>query len=163
MSEDEVIDAVATELRLRGFTILAEGANQGSAFRFRLASGRYKAPDLVAFHDGTLVVMEGKIRARDLFVSRPGTESDFDCITDLAGNPTAQASLTTEARRRLEHSGYGRPHIAEVRFGLIAIGLTSSSWPSLDQSSFALVRVSDDAKSCALEPNMAKWAAGYLF
>lgn len=163
MSEDEVIDVVANKLRQRGFVILAEGANQGSAFRFQVASRRSKAPDLVAFHNGTLVVMEGKIRARDLFVSRPGTESDFDCLTELAGNPTAHASLMTEAQRRLEHSSYGRPPITEIRFGLIAIGLRSTMWPLLDQSSFALIRVSDDATSCSLEPNKANWADGYLF
>lgn len=163
MSEDEVIDVVATELRLRGFAILAEGANQGSAFRFPLASGRCKAPDLVAFQGETLVIMEGKVRARDLFVARRGTESDFDCITDLAGNLTAQSALIKEALRRLEHSGYGRPLVTEIRFGLIAIGLSSIVWPSLDQSSFALIRVSDDATSCSLEPNKANWADGYLF
>lgn len=162
MSEDEVVDAVASVLRGRGFVVLSEGANQGSAFRFQLASGRYKAPDLVVYRANTLVVMEAKIRPKDLFSSSRVGESDFEALNELAGNQAAQKKLALEAQRRLEHSGNGLETIHSIYFGVIAAGSCIAAYPPLEDSPFAAVSVSKDARSCTLERTNAHWALGVL-
>jgi hypothetical protein len=69
--EDDVVHALTERWRLVA-TILASGGNQGT-LHFSTTNYRRKAPDVVAYCDGTLVTLEAKVRATALF---SGAESD---------------------------------------------------------------------------------------
>jgi hypothetical protein len=96
-------------MRSADFVILAEGANQGSFFRFDI-NGRMKAPDLVALKESYLVVAEGKLRGRNLF-RRPKARdySDFDSMAHIAAEEAVQRKLAREAATRLQALGTDLP------------------------------------------------------
>ena len=62
--EDDLVCGLADLMRSVQFFVLAEGANQGSFFRFDV-NGRAKAPDLVALKETHLIVAEGKLKGLD--------------------------------------------------------------------------------------------------
>jgi hypothetical protein len=100
MLEDDVVCALGDILRSAHFLVLAEGANQGSFFRFEM-HGRIKAPDLVALQDRYLIIGEGKVKGRDSFRRPKGRRhSDFECMAYLAATPCIQRKLAREATRR---------------------------------------------------------------
>jgi len=119
LSEDEVLDFAARFLTIKGFRILACGANQGGLFRFRTNAGRQKAPDLVAFLDPLLLVCEGKIRSSDLFRKSILRESDYECMLGLARSQKQQIKLEDEAQRVLRGLGLAPPNVISIKVGLI--------------------------------------------
>jgi Holliday junction resolvase len=105
MLEDDLVCAFADVMRSSGFWVLAEGANQGSFFRFDV-KGRAKAPDLVALKREYLIVAECKLRGRDSFRASTDRDfSDFESMAHLAAKGHAQIKLAIEAATRVKALG----------------------------------------------------------
>jgi hypothetical protein len=115
--EDDVVQDAVTYLRARGWVVLASGAIQGS-FRVILPNGKAKAPDLVAWRAGVLLVGEAKARSGRLFASRDGL-SDFEVIRLLTEDPTTMAQVTQRAEALLVSRGYPRGSVNVVEGLLI--------------------------------------------
>jgi len=105
MQEDDLVSLLAAHLRAKEYNVLAAGANQSAAFRFSVADRR-KAPDLVAERKGILIVAEGKIRSKSLFLKGPRGFSDYECMELLDACETARRSITAEASSRLATIGH---------------------------------------------------------
>ena len=119
LSEDEILDLVARFLVIKGYRILAVGANQAGLFRFHTKAGGQKAPDLVAFLDPILLVCEAKIRSSDLFRKSISRESDYECMLGLARSQKQQIKLEDEAQRVLRGLGVAPPNVISIKVGLI--------------------------------------------
>jgi hypothetical protein len=120
ISEDEVLHLVAEFLIIRGFRILAFGANQAGLFRFPTSSGRHKAPDLVAYLEPILLICEAKVRSSNLFRKPLGRLSDYEYMIELARSPLAHAKLEDESKRVLQALGITPPNVIVIKVGLIA-------------------------------------------
>lgn len=120
LSEDEVIEFVASFLALKGFRILACGGSQAGHFRFHTSAWRQKAPDLVAFLDRTLLVCEAKVRSSALMRKPKGGPSDYELMLELARSQESQIKLETEAKCVLRGLGITPPDIISVKVAVIA-------------------------------------------
>jgi hypothetical protein len=119
--EDDIINDVVTLLRPVSH-IVASGGNQ-SRVRFRLEDGRFKAPDIVAYGNESIVVLEAKILASGLFLGTyQGGLSDCEVMLSLLTSLVAQESLRTTIGTVL--AGRGVEMEADVR---IVPGLVSGS------------------------------------
>ncbi len=99
-----MVIAFADRLRSEGWLVLAEGGNQGAAFRYAV-EGIMKAPDVVALREVELLVAEGKLRARDLVIAGKRGVSDLAACQALAQSSETKLILAHEAARRCRASG----------------------------------------------------------
>lgn len=120
--EDDVLDVAAVSLRAKGFQVLSCGGNQDGAFNYFLPSGRRKVPDLVAYCDSMLLVCEGKIKVRDLFVGAKEDFSDYESTIFLVGSKTAQTYISDKAKQLLTLLKVPIPSQLQMVGGLIASG-----------------------------------------
>jgi hypothetical protein len=115
--EDDVVQDAVTYLRARGWMVLASGAIQGS-FRVVLPDGKTKAPDLVAWRAGVLLVGEAKLSSGRLFANRYGL-SDFEVVRLLKDDPATAAQVMQRAERLLVSRGYPEGSVQVVEGLLI--------------------------------------------
>lgn len=116
MSEEDLVSVIAEWYFQQGAVVLTASPNQITAFRYVLANGRRKAPDLAMVVDKTLFIGEAKTRFSELFKVNRGY-SDVDSLDYLAKNELAQQSLLEEAATRLGNSvgrNYPTPQFLSV-------------------------------------------------
>jgi hypothetical protein len=113
--EDDVVHAL-TERWRRVATVLASGGNQGT-LHFATASGRRKAPDVVAYCDETVVLVEAKVRAAALF---SGIESDLSHLHSLSADPGRCDEFLRKASALLRSMGESGPEEPRLVCALLA-------------------------------------------
>lgn len=82
MDESELVARVAASLRADGWVVLVARPSQ-IRFHFTMQNGRRKAPDLIAYKSGGVMVAEAKCVSSQLFSSAAGGYSDFACLSEL--------------------------------------------------------------------------------
>lgn len=138
MSEDEVVVAFADWLRGESWLVLAEGANQGAAFRY-MVDTVIKAPDIVALRDGVLLIGEGKLRARDLMVAGSRGISDFDALRQLSADESEKLNLAREAARRCHASELTCPDAEAIHVRTVLFAHHASESEAIEAEAAALL------------------------
>lgn len=134
LHEDELLAIAAEALRSLGWTIFVSAANQCSRFRFKLPTGQWKAPDLVALRNPAVLVGEGKVRAADLVRGQ-----DLEALEFLAGSTDAQSRLTSEVRRLLKPRGLPLPDEPQIVPAVIFSGGSPTSSAAILRRKFLTV------------------------
>jgi len=102
--EDDIVQECVLELQRLGWRVLASGAIQGT-FRVALSNGTVKAPDMVAFRSGTLLVGEAKQTARGIFKSSQRELSDHEVISAIVTDDATRQRAIGRAESILQAQG----------------------------------------------------------
>ena len=106
--EEDVLAVYKRYLLEEQYIVLSCNAVQGQYY-YEYPGGR-KFPDIIAVKDDVLLIGEGKIKAKDLFVSQKNV-SDYDSIQYLKNNLSILCNFTESIQKRLDLMGedYNRP------------------------------------------------------
>jgi len=97
--EGALVARVARQLDDAGWRVVVARPSQTRIFF--TVNGRRKAPDLVAWRNGELLVLEAKVHASALFREDEGGFSDYWCMQALASQPGLQDQLIERVKPML--------------------------------------------------------------
>lgn len=137
MDESELVARVAEYLRGNGWVVIVARPSQTKVY-FTMSNGKRKAPDLVAWKSGEIMVAEAKCLPSHLFTASGASSSDVDCLLQLKIESIWLEFLEVIYRRlRIMGLDFGGPTC--LTLGLIA----ASGFSAIQQAkSEGFVRIS---------------------
>jgi hypothetical protein len=113
VTECEMVHYMADFLRDAGCQVLLARATN-TAITFPITNSTRKGPDIIAFREGKLLVLEAKRSLRGLYTAKKNAMSDVDTLLFLESSKSAQKLLIGEIE--LRHSAV---KVDEVQVGMV--------------------------------------------
>lgn len=113
-SEDDMLEIYGQYLQERGFTIFSMSGSQQGRYWYDIGKRR-KAPDIVAVRKEMVLVGEGKIKSKDLFVEGANGYSDYQSIVYLVSFQKAYNKLLQEVTVSCKKVGMYLPADAYIQ------------------------------------------------
>ena len=92
LREDDMLAVYGVYLESKGFKLFSISGNQQGRYWYNIDEYR-KGPDIVAVKGDMILIGEGKLRSRDLFLSNTKGVSDYEAIKYLLDSPKAYSQL----------------------------------------------------------------------
>jgi hypothetical protein len=116
LDEEDLVAAARVALQAEGWNVFVARASQAAVW-FRVGELR-KAPDIVAVRGGYLLVLEAKVKTRQLFRAGSSGRADDQMMRWLSESETSQDDFKKRLERRL--APICRSELLQVCAGLLA-------------------------------------------
>lgn len=120
LCEDDMLAIYGEYLESKGFKLFSISGNQQGRFWYNIDEYR-KGPDIVAVKGNMILIGEGKLRSRDLFLANTKGFSDYEAIKYLLDSSKACSQLMHKVEESCKKIGVVFPEPGFIK-GIIVGG-----------------------------------------